>query len=257
MKSSRACSALNIEVAESYEAMSRRAEQLIVADLRRRPALIFCASAGGTPTRLYELLAARYPSEPQLFKKMRVLQIDEWGGLPPGDPATCEFDLRTKLLEPLHISDDRYVGFKSNAANPQTQANRIAEWLAIHGPIDICLLGLGLNGHIAMNEPAAALAPHAHVAELAMSSLNHAMLKNSARKPRFGLTIGMGDILSSRNILLLVNGNRKRAALRRLTRPQITTRFPASFLWLHPHVTVHCDREAAGNRKFDNQGKNS
>jgi galactosamine-6-phosphate isomerase len=245
VKSERDSSALEVEVAETYEAMSRRAEQLIVRELKRNPALILCASAGSTPTRLYELLGARYVRQPRLFGRMRVLQIDEWGGLSSESLASCEEDLRSKLLEPLRVNKNRYVGFQSAAADPEAECSRVASWLANHGPIDICILGLGLNGHVAMNEPAETLVPKAHVAQLARSSLHHPMLKGLARKPRYGLTIGMGEILASRKILLLVNGAHKRAALERLLQPGATTRFPASLLWLHSEVTVLCDREAA------------
>jgi galactosamine-6-phosphate isomerase len=237
-------SALRIDVADSYEVMSRRAEQLIVEELKQRPSLILCASAGGTPTLLYELLAARHRREPRLFGRMRVLQIDEWGGLPPGTPASCASDLHVKLLRPLAITKDRYVGFRTKAKNPEQECNRIARWLAANGPVDICILGLGLNGHVAMNEPAESLAPHAHVARLTRSSLNHAMLKQLRQKPRYGLTVGMGDILSSRTVVLLVNGRHKRAAVKRFLKPAVTTHFPASFLWLHPKTIVMCDKEA-------------
>ena len=241
-------SGMDIEVTESYEAVSRRAEQLIVADLKRRPDLILCASAGSTPTRTYELLAARAVLQPGLFEKMRVLQIDEWGGLAPGNLATCEYDLRSKLLEPLRITKERYVGFRSAVTDPVGECARIAEWLVSNGPIDICLLGLGVNGHVAMNEPAESATPQPHLAKLSRASLQHPMLKQMALKPKYGLTIGLRDILSSRRILLLVNGSHKRAALERLMVPQVTTRFPASFLWLHRQATILCDREAAPAR---------
>ncbi len=245
MKPARACSALNVEVAEDYEAMSRRAEQLIVAELKEQPGLTLCASAGSTPARAYERLAERYVRQPRLFEKMRLVQIDEWGGLPPRSPGSCEADLRTNLLEPLHISSDRYVGFRSDATDPKAECQRLAKWLARQGPIDICILGLGRNGHVAMNEPGETFVPHAHVASLARSSLNHPMLRDLARKPRYGLTLGLGDILHSRRILLLVNGRHKRDALQRLMTPRVTTRFPASVLWLHPQLTILCDRAAA------------
>ena len=241
-KPARAGLSLAVEVAEDYEAMSRRAEQLIVTNLRRRPRLLLCASAGGTPTRLYQLLAARRQDEPRLFDRLRVLQIDEWGGLPPAHPATCDEDLRVKLVAPLRLSHDRYVSFRTDASDPEAECQRVAEWLAQNGPIDLCILGLGLNGHVAMNEPAAAITPEIHVAKLARGSLNHAMLQNLERKPTYGLTLGLRDILSSRQILLLVNGQKKQKALGRLLRPQVTTRFPASFLWLHSDATVLCDR---------------
>jgi galactosamine-6-phosphate isomerase len=224
--------------------MSRRAERIIVAELRRTPSLLFCASAGGTPTLLYELLAARYHDEPNLFKRMRVLQIDEWGGLPKRHPASCETDLRIKLLDPLGIGKDRYVGFRTEARNPQSDCGRIEKWLGANGPIDICILGLGLNGHIAINEPGESLSPAAHRARLTPSSLQHPMLKDVRRKPRYGLTLGMTAILNSRTAMLLVNGRHKRDAMKRLLSPQITTQFPASFLWLHPRAIVLCDQDS-------------
>jgi galactosamine-6-phosphate isomerase len=243
-------SALEFEVAESYEGMSRRAEQLVAAELKRKPGLIFCASAGGTPTRLYELMAARHCRQPGVFKRMRVLQIDEWGGLPKLHPASCEVDLQKKLLEPLAIQRRHYIGFRTETRSPQSESRRIGRWLAANGPIDICILGLGVNGHVAMNEPGEALIPRTHVARLAKSSLEHAMLRNLSRKPRYGLTVGMADILSSRMILLLVNGKRKRAALKQLQKAAVTTQFPASLLWLHPRAIVLCDREAAGTNSI-------
>jgi galactosamine-6-phosphate isomerase len=234
-----------MQVLNNYEAMSRAAADFIFRELKRQPNLLLCVSAGATPTRTYQLLAARYVRQPKLFNRLRVLQIDEWVGLAPGDPATCAADLRRKLLEPLRIPPNRSMGFRTGATDPTAECGRIACWLAANGPIDVCILGLGKNGHVAINEPAEALAPFAHVAALAESSRNHAMLKDLTTKPSSGLTLGMADILRSRRVLLLVNGKQKLPAVRRLMKPEITTRFPASFLWLHPDATVLCDREAA------------
>jgi galactosamine-6-phosphate isomerase len=238
-------STLQVEVSADYDAMSRRAEELIVRELRARPNLILCASAGGTPTGLYARLALRARRQPGLFRKLRVLQVDEWGGLEKNHPASCEADVRTKLLEPLQISADRYFGFRTEARNAEKECARMRDWLAAHGPIDICILGLGLNGHVAMNEPGPELSPHAHIAKLTPSSLKHPMLTGLKAKPRYGLTLGMRDILASRLVLLLVNGTHKQAALERLLQPEVTTRYPASFIWLHPRAYLLCDRQAA------------
>src|SRR6185503_4777588 len=115
--------------------------------------------------------------------------------------------------------------------------------------IDVCLLGLGLNGHVAMNEPAEDFVPGVHVSRLARRSLGHAMLKGLRRKPRYGLTFGLGDILRARQILLVVSGEAKRAALTRLLEERVSGRFPASFLWLHSDVTVICDQQAVGRNR--------
>ena len=104
---------------------------------------------------------------------------------------------------------------------------------------------------VAMNEPAVEFGPCAHVSRLARSSLRHRMLKDLATKPRYGLTLGMGDILRSRKILLIVSGQAKQSAMKRLLQPWVSPRFPASFLWLHSDVTILCDRDAvAKSRRF-------
>src|SRR5436305_10545129 len=148
---------MHLEVCESYGALSRRAAGLILAELKRRPNLLFCASAGNTPALTYRLLAAQGARAPRLFAKMRVLQLDEWGGLAPTHEAACRADLSTKLVEPLAISPARFQSFRSDAPDAQAECARMTRWLRAHGPIDLCLLGLGTNGHIAMNEPAPAL----------------------------------------------------------------------------------------------------
>jgi galactosamine-6-phosphate isomerase len=102
-----------------------------------------------------------------------------------------------------------------------------------------------MNGHIAMNEPAPSLRPFAHVARLTRATLSHPMLADAKSLPTHGLTLGMAEILAAREILLLVSGAGKREPLRNLLRHEITTGFPASFLWLHPNWTLLCDDEAA------------
>jgi galactosamine-6-phosphate isomerase len=236
---------MRIQIDKDYAAMSARAADFIVVELKECPDLLLCASAGGTPTGPYEQLAARYTRQPRIFRKMRVVQIDEWVGPPPTHPATCRYDLKTKLLTPLRIQGSRFRGYKSDAADPHRESRTMSQWLAKNGPIDICILGLGLNGHIAMNEPGDALTPNAHVAKLTPQSQKHSMLASLKHKPRYGLTLGMADILASRKILLLVSGHAKKAILKRTLEPQVTTRRPASFLHLHPNVTVFCDRAAA------------
>ena len=80
---------MQVKVCDTYEAMSRQAAKLILAELKRRPNLLFCASAGNTPTLSYALLAAERARHPRLFEKLRVLQLDEWGELPAAHPASC------------------------------------------------------------------------------------------------------------------------------------------------------------------------
>jgi galactosamine-6-phosphate isomerase len=225
--------------------MSRHAAEYVLSELRRKPDLLLGVATGASPARTYERLAARLSAAPGLFRRLRVLGLDEWQGLPAGHPATCASYIRERILGPLGIPRSRFHGFRAASARPPAEALRLSRWLDRHGPIDLCLLGLGRNGHLLMNEPARALRPRAHVATLSESTRRHSMLTGVRVVPRRGLTLGLADVLRSRRILLLVSGRHKRHALARALEGTVSTACPASFLWLHPDVTILCDRSAA------------
>lgn len=226
-----------------HEAMSRRAADWLCERLQRRRESLISLAAGSTPKLLYELLAKRGEQEPALVVRCRFIKLDEWGGLTMDDPATCEYQLRNLLIAPLKIAD-RYTAFDSRPQDPQAECRRIADWLEANGPIDVAVLGLGINGHIGFNEPADALQPHAHVAKLSDESLQHVMLKESNDRPRYGITLGMADLLQAREILFLASGPTKHEPMQRLLSGELTTKFPASLLHLHPRVTLLCDEAA-------------
>jgi galactosamine-6-phosphate isomerase len=144
------------------------------------------------------------------------------------------------LITPLGLAD-RYIAFDSQPADAQAECERIAAWLQQNGPIDICVLGLGINGHLGFNEPAESLQPHAQVAELTDESRSHKMIARRAERPTYGLTLGMADLMQARQVLLMVTGGGKRDALARLLGGPVSTQFPASMLQLHPHVKLLCD----------------
>ena len=241
----------SIQVCDDFESLSRQAVEFILIAAAEKKDLLLCAAGGSTPLRTYELLAQQQAHTPHTFQSLRLIKLDEWGGLAMDDPCTCEQQLRSYLVNPLGISDDRYLGLNSSAANPEAECERIRTRLLTEGPIDLSVLGLGLNGHIAMNEPAETLKATAHVAQLTAATLAHPMLATCSSKPSFGLTLGMGEILASRKIILLVSGAGKRETLKRLLRREISTQFPASFLWLHPDWILLCDRDAAGGLNFE------
>ncbi len=235
---------MNLLQHDNHEALSRNAADLIHEALSLKPDLLLCPATGATPTRTYQLLTARYVVAPRTFDSLRVLKLDEWIGLRMDEEGSCEHYLQTHLIRPLQLTSDRHTGFDAAASDRTAECARLAQWLAVHGPIDLCMLGMGTNGHIALNEPARALDPHIHVATLAESTRRHSMLAAARSAPTHGYTLGMAEIMSASRILLLVSGVTKRAALQRLLTRVVTTEFPASLLWLHPNCTVLFDSDA-------------
>lgn len=131
------------------------------------------------------------------------------------------------------------------SGEPEAECERIQQILDQKGPIDICILGIGMNGHIALNEPAPSLHTNCHVAHLSQKSLQHPMIAGDTEKPGYGLTLGMANIFQSRLIILLINGIKKREITQAFLEQKISTELPASLLWLHPNVICLIDGEAA------------
>lgn len=219
----------------------------MATELRAKSDALFCLATGSTPMRSYAHLRDVNLSKGGLLRKVRVIKLDEWGGLKADDPASCEAYLQDTLIKPAGLGK-RYIGFRGDAPDVQAEVNRVSRWLQRNGPIDVCVLGLGVNGHLAFNEPADSLHPEAHVANLTTESMAHTMLNQAQGRPFCGLTLGMADLLRSKKILLLVSGKSKQGPLRRLLKGRIETRFPATFLWLHPNVTLLCDQDAMSSQ---------
>lgn len=228
---------METDIFDTYEELSRKAKDFILGEIKANKSLLLCAATGGSPTGTYRLLADEYRAHPNLFDQLRILKLDEWGGIPMDHPATCETYLQTHLIQPLRIPESRYISFNSNPANPKQECEIIQEKIEESGTIDLCVLGLGMNGHLALNEPSFFLQPHCHVAELSAMSLQHSMISEMQSKPSYGLTLGMADILQSKKILILINGIQKKSIASKFLKREITTSLPASFLWLHPDVS--------------------
>src|SRR5206468_371390 len=111
----------------------------------------------------------------------------------------CQTYLKENVLKPLKISTDRYFEFNSEAENVVEECKRIQKIIDEEGPIDFCILGLGKNGHLGFNEPADFLQRDCHIAKLADSTVQHSMVQSMAQSPTFGMTVGLKDILNSKN----------------------------------------------------------
>jgi len=218
----------------SLEEMNNDVAERIIAELQQKENALLCAATGNSPKGAYAKLVEK--KDKLQVENLTVLKLDEWYGLPMNHSGTCEVFLQERLLQPLGIKPDQFVGFTSDTQDTEAECERIQNYLADRGPIDLCILGIGKNGHIAFNEPAAGLSAGVHLSKLSPQSLSHSMVDGIDIKLEYGLTLGMADILQSKKIFLLVNGEHKRDILNKMLSGNITTQLPASFLWLHPEV---------------------
>jgi len=238
---------MKIKVCKNYKVMSEKAAAEIVRLLKKKPQAVISIATGASPSWTYELLVAEYQNNPTLFAQVRFVKLDEWGGVPLDDPATCEMEIRAKLITPLQISSDRYITFDNTEANMEKSLAEYQAKIDALGGLDICILGLGKNGHIGLNDPADSLDLEAHVARnLSEQTLHHEMTQKSMGQITFGLTLGLRSIFEAKKVLFLVNGKSKQEIFAKFKEKKISTQNPASLLWLHRDVLCLCDKEANG-----------
>ena len=228
--------------------MSLRATERVVAAAAAKSDSLLCLPTGHSPAGLYQRLVSEAESRPELFRGLRVIKLDEWLGVPASDSVSCEYFLRSRVLGPLAIDAERYTSFDSETSDPLSECARVSRELERRGPIDLCILGLGKNGHLGLNEPSPGLQPRCHVAKLTAQTREHSMFDDRKERPAHGMTLGIGDILRSRKILLLITGEGKAAATARFLEGTVTTEVPATFLWLHHDVGVLLDEATAEAR---------
>lgn len=217
------------------EAMALNAMAIVKDELQKNQALLLCAATGNSPLPLYQKMVLESKKNKGLFDRMRILTLDEWIGLSTSKDS-CDTYLREYLVGPLNISEERYFGFNAKSQNLDKECARMQRYLNEDGPIDLCILGLGANGHLGFNEPAVTLQPHCHIAKLAKESRQHTMLKGTKTLPTRGLTLGIQDILSSNRILLIISGSGKEKVKRAFFTGKVEPQLPASLLWQHHNV---------------------
>lgn len=237
---------MKIQHCTGYEEMSQKAGNSVLLELNNKPNLLLCTATGNSPIGLYKNLAEAYSDSPQMFRGLRIIKLDEWGGIPLNESNSCETFIQQKILDPLKISSDRYISFESDPIRPEEECTRIHKEILDKGPIDVCILGLGKNGHIGFNEPAPTLEPYPHIAELSKESLQHNMTRSMNHRPTYGLTLGMANILQSKKVILLLTGSGKEEVIEALMTKKVTPQLPASFLWLHPLVECYVDVRCLG-----------
>jgi glucosamine-6-phosphate deaminase len=223
---------IQLHVHPDADAVAVALAERLTGRLREQPASVLALPSGNTPIAAY----ARLAHEPGLFSQATVFALDEFVGLGPDDPRSFASFFRTHLFGPCGIPPGRAHVLDGRAPDLAAEASAYEAAIAKAGGLDLTLLGLGANGHIAFNEPGTTLGVRTHVVELAPPSSDIA--------PR-GITMGVGTLLSAPSVWLIATGPAKAEAVRRMTCGQVDVGCPASLLQLHPDAHVFLDTAAA------------
>jgi len=234
-------------VAKDYADMSRQAADLIAACIKENPNCKLGLATGSTPEGLYDELVVDFETGELDFSGVTSFNLDEYRGLDHDHEQSYHYFMRKHLFDAVNI--DPANTHVPDGSNPDaaTACRAYEEAIRAAGGIDIQLLGIGHNGHIGFNEPAADFPKYTNCVDLTESTINaNSRLFDSVEEvPLQAYTMGIGTIMKARKILVVANGSGKAAIVRDAFFGPVTPFVPASILQFHPDVTVIVDEQAA------------
>ena len=226
---------------------SRVAADIVSARLVEEPASVLGLATGSTPRELYEILGRMHAEDDLDFSRATVFAPDELVGVRRDDPASNHRALAQMLFDRVNLLAGRCHVPDGTAADPAAAIQSYARSIATAGGIDLQILGLGVDGHLAANDPGSSLASRARVVAVTPAKRPYlaAVFGGEGMIPRRAMTLGIGTLMSARRCLLLAFGDGKADAVARTVEGPVTALVPSSALQLHPDVTLLIDESAA------------
>jgi galactosamine-6-phosphate isomerase len=237
---------MEIIIELSYEALGIRAATDLLRIVTAVSNPLICPTSGSTPAALYRAMVQQIKELSIDYSSWRFVGLDEWAGMNGTDPGSCRDFLNTELFYPLGIGEEQICFFDGRAADLQQECTRVETFIQQQGGITVAIVGLGMNGHIGMNEPGTPASLRAHVAQIAEETQTVGQKYFSEPKDLAqGITLGIATLLDAQHIFLMVNGAKKAAVVKRLVEEKVSEALPATFLKQHPRFKVYLDQEAA------------
>ncbi|MFP3726455.1 glucosamine-6-phosphate deaminase [Priestia filamentosa] len=237
---------MNIIEVLNYEEMSTRAFKLIRERLQSNPALKLGLATGSTPIGTYKALIQSYEEGEISFEKVLSFNLDEYVGLEVTDVNSYRYFMEENLFKHIDIKKENTFVPTGKAKDFVKECAAYEELIAKSGGVDVQILGIGSNGHIGFNEPETSFNSLTHVVDLDKRTIeaNSRFFHSINEVPNQAVTMGIGTIMKSKEIILLISGDNKNEAINQLLSGEITETFPASVLHQHPNVTVIINQES-------------
>lgn len=237
---------MKIYKAKDYKDMSRKAANIISAQVIMKPNCILGLATGSTPIGTYDQLVEWYNKGDLDFSEVTTVNLDEYKGLPRTNDQSYYYFMHQHLFDRVNIDPERTNVPNGMEPDAEKECGRYEELIRSLGGVDLQLLGLGHNGHIGFNEPGEAFEKETHCVDLTESTIeaNKRFFASADDVPKQAYTMGIKTIMQAKKILIVVNGENKADIVERAFFGPITPEVPASILQLHNDVTLVGDEAA-------------
>ena len=238
---------MNVLIYESEEQIGIAAGNYMCGQVLQKPNSVLGLATGSTPLKPYSQMIELYKKGVVAFSKVTTFNLDEYVNLDVNDKNSYHSFMHENLFDHINIPEENINFLDGNAEDPEEECRRYEEKIKAAGGIDIQLLGIGSNGHIAFNEPADCFQRWSHVVTLKESTVkdNSRFFKSIDEVPTQAVTMGIGSIMQAKKILIIAIGENKAKAIKQLIGGNVTPMCPASVLQFHTDVTLMLDKAAA------------
>lgn len=237
---------MKIYKAKDYKDMSRKAANIISAQVIMKPNCVLGLATGSTPIGTYDQLVEWYNKGDLDFSEVTTVNLDEYKGLPHTNDQSYYYFMHQHLFDRVNIDPERTNVPNGMEPDAEKECGKYEELIRSLGGVDLQLLGLGHNGHIGFNEPGEAFEKETHCVDLTESTIeaNKRFFASADDVPKQAYTMGIKTIMQAKKILIVVNGENKADIVERAFFGPVTPEVPASILQLHNDVTLVGDEEA-------------
>lgn len=237
---------MKLIVCENYAEMSKAGADIIAELLKSKPECVLGLATGSTPVGMYQELAKMNEAGEITFKQVTSFNLDEYYPLAPDHDQSYRYFMNHNLFDHVDIDKAKTHVPDGLADDPDAMGKAYDEAIEAAGGIDLQVLGLGPNGHIAFNEPEAELYAGTHKTALTNSTIeaNARFFESKADVPTHAVTMGIGSIMKARKIIVLANGKVKHPVVEKMLSGRITTMCPGTLLLAHADVTLIVDKDA-------------
>ena len=237
---------MKIYVSDDYKGMSRKAANIVSAQVILNPSCVLGLATGSTPIGMYKQLIDWYNKGDLDFSQVKSVNLDEYVGLAPTHDQSYRYFMQHNLFDHVNIDPANTNVPNGLASDPEAECQRYNQVIRSMGGIDVQVLGMGHNGHIGFNEPGQAFELETHVVDLTERTIeaNARFFASKDEVPKRAITMGIKSIMQARQILVVVSGEDKADIVQKAFFGPVVPQVPASILQMHPNVVLCGDKAA-------------